>query len=59
MAKPETVLAILEQWLKANGYDGLYSPGECACKIGDLIVCESECSQCAPGYLWPGDEEFE
>jgi hypothetical protein len=45
-----TVANIIETWLKENGYDGLYCPGECACKIGDLIPCDSEGAlNCEPG----------
>jgi hypothetical protein len=57
-----TVKEIVEQWLKDNGYDGLYSPmGECGCCIGeDFIPCQSEgVENCEPGYIVkckPGDE---
>lgn len=42
--------------LKANGYSGLYYPGECGCGIDDLAPC-GECQEggeyvndCKPGY---------
>lgn len=52
-----TTKEIIENWLKENGYDGIYSPGECACKIGDLMPCGTDASECEPGYQHPGDED--
>ena len=52
---------IVKMWLTENGYDGLRNPnGECACKIGDLAPCESDCLQCEPGHLVeaPPDGDF-
>jgi len=49
----------IDKTLKEKGYDGLYYPGECACKIGDLRPCGqtiSETLDCKPGYLREGDE---
>lgn len=47
------VKAITLQYLKANGYDGLYNePGDCACKLDGLFPCSFggvEC--CVAGYL--------
>ena len=43
-----TVIEIVEHYLKVNGYDGLYCPGECACLIGELVPCETDMSQCEP-----------
>lgn len=52
------VREIVEKYLETNGYDGLFSPYECACKRGDLMPCESDVSSCEPGYLQPeGNEE--
>lgn len=46
-----TVLGIIEEYLKKNGYDGLYSPDdECACGIGDLAPCTDIQGECMPGY---------
>lgn len=45
-----TVKEILQTWLKDNGYDGLYHPGDCGCSIEDLITCDDDCSNCEPGY---------
>lgn len=54
-----TVREIIEQYLKENGYDGLYCPiyGECACVVGDLMPCDNDCSECEPGYRHPGDSD--
>ena len=55
-----SVQTIVETWLSANGYDGLYQPTECACCIGNLFPCENPgCIDCEPGYKTPGDEEYE
>lgn len=45
------VLGILKQYLIDNGYDGLHTPGECACKLDDLWPCGEDLSLCEPGYL--------
>jgi len=35
------VKEITEQYLRANGYDGLYNEnGECGCERGDLMPCD-------------------
>jgi len=44
-------IEIIEKYLKDNGFDGLYVGGVCACKIGDLIECESMAGNCEPGYF--------
>lgn len=46
-----TTIDIIEKYLRENGYDGLYSPGECACKLGELAPCDSVTTECEPGYL--------
>jgi len=52
-----TVKAIVTQWLKNNGYDGLFCPGECACLIDDLAPCGGECfMDCSPGYRYPPED---
>lgn len=49
------VRSITAEWLKINGFDGLYADGDCACSIDDLMPCD-ECSiNCAPGYKTPCD----
>ena len=46
------VKQITEQYLIANGYDGLGEVnGECACEVGDLMPCQSEdVMRCRAGY---------
>lgn len=48
-----TVIEIVAEWLKANGYDGLVDViGECACLIDDLIPCDCEhIESCQAGKL--------
>jgi hypothetical protein len=41
---------IVKKYLKDNGYDGLYVPGECGCEIDDLQPCSEDMSECKPGY---------
>lgn len=41
----------LAEQLKQQGYDGLYLPEECACKLSDLIPCEEINVYCCPGYI--------
>ena len=43
---------LTEQWLRANGYDGLLNDSiECGCKVGDLMPCDEPSSQCEPGHF--------
>ena len=45
------VKEIVEQYLRTNGFDGLYSElGECGCGIGDLMPCDSPCDICEPAF---------
>jgi hypothetical protein len=45
---------VVRQYLEANGFDGLYHPGECACKKEDLFPCgDPHMAYCKPGYLAP------
>ncbi len=54
--KVENVKGIVEDWLRNHGYDGLFSPYECGCILGDLMPCCSEgCILCEPGYTGPCD----
>jgi hypothetical protein len=47
----QTVDSILQSWLKANGYDGLFSAwAECACTNDDLAPCGSIRMDCQAGY---------
>ena len=49
------VRTIIEDWLQTHGYDGLYAPGECACKIGDLVPCSEPFESCRAGHVGPCD----
>lgn len=51
-----TVDEIMQKYLKDNGYDGLYYPGECCCKIDCMRVCGGNFFSCFPGYLQAKDE---
>jgi hypothetical protein len=54
----KNVEKIMEGYLLAFGYDGLYHDTDCGCKIGDLGPCGHLCLDCKPGYLTetPGGE---
>jgi len=42
---------IVLEYLKENGYDGLYnSDEECGCMADDLFLCEGCPAACLPGY---------
>lgn len=43
------VQEIVIQYLRQNGFDGLYYPGECGCEINDLAPCGEMTGQCEPG----------
>ena len=45
-----TVLEMVESYLKANGYDGLYYDDDCCCEIGDLAPCSHINENCQAGY---------
>ncbi len=49
------VKKIVEQYLKVNGYGGLYGNGDCACVADDLMFCGEGFSDCEPGYCCPCD----
>ena len=47
------VRAIVAEWLKANGYDGLYTDN-CGCEVDDLMPCANDGSaNCRAGYKIP------
>lgn len=52
-------LEIIRNHLVDNGFDGLHKDGECGCKLSDLAPCEEDISCCTPGYLQPGDDDFD
>ena len=49
----KNVSQIVSDYLRENGFDGLYNAGECACKIDDLGPCDCSIMNCEPGYLQP------
>jgi hypothetical protein len=51
----DSIHDIVEKSLRDNGHDGLYCAGECACRVGDLMPCDTFNSDCKPGYLLPCD----
>ena len=44
------VKEIVEEYLKANGYDGLYNYVGCGCALDDLDACGEISPCCEPGY---------
>jgi len=61
--KNPDVAHVVELWLRANGYDGLYNTeGECACELTDINPCGEICDLCCAGHYKdvPGSEfDFE
>lgn len=54
------VKEIVEKYLRENGYEGLFAPGECACIISELMPCERVSAlYCQPGIIYPADPESE
>ena len=49
-----SVLDIVKEYLKANGYDGLVTD-ECGCQLSDLAPCciGESFINCEPGYKTP------
>lgn len=47
------VREIVADWLRANGYGGLYLPECCACSVDDLMPCSQPNPQCAAGHVMP------
>lgn len=53
-----SVEQIVTAFLRANGYDGLYSDyGECACDVDGLAPCGILSQECCAGYRVPCDCE--
>jgi hypothetical protein len=46
---------IVEQYLRENGFDGLYLQDECACAVDDLAPCDGPTIDCTAGYRAPCD----
>lgn len=47
---------IVLEYLQAHGYDGLYTPGGCACIKSNLMPCGEFNTDCEAGYLCDGDD---
>lgn len=53
----KTVADIIADYLRINGYDGLYGE-ECACLLSDLFPCGGEYAlECYPGIRREATEE--
>ena len=48
--KTPDVITIVADRLRADGYDGLFSPDECACLLDDLEPCGEVQGDCRAGY---------
>lgn len=46
-----TVKKILFDYIKENGYDGLYVPDVCSCSIDNFMHCKDGFTDCHPGYF--------
>lgn len=53
-----TVKEIVKKYLEDNGFDGLWSEYDCACKKDNLMPCGGEdILNCEAGYLMPCPED--
>ncbi len=53
-----TIKHIVEMWLAAHGYDGLYRPGwDCGCRLGDLMPCDEPGVSCEAGVLLEDEDD--
>lgn len=52
-----TLVKLVEEALKQNGYEGLFNPGVCACKLDDLCPCDDPSLTCEGGVLQLGDDD--
>lgn len=46
------VKQIVEQWLRANNFDGLCTI-DCGCEVNDLMPCREYAHDCQAGYKVP------
>lgn len=51
------VTKIVYNFLKENGFDGLFAPERCSCKLDDLMPCCEYYEDCEAGFLIPRDSE--
>jgi hypothetical protein len=50
-----SLMELIENGLKQGGYDGLFNPGACACKLDDLAPCGClDAGVCEPGVFVEG-----
>lgn len=57
----KSVQEIVLDYLEANGFDGLYTEGECACDKSNLAPCLGDSMWCLAGYKGPcdcGDHDY-
>ena len=57
MSNP-TVQELTAQWLKDNGYDGLYNDDDCGCTLDDFVPCGHLDSECRAGHVVKDDGTF-
>ena len=57
--KAHNVEKIIEDYLRDNGFDGLYYEIECGCEITNLMPCSGSGLDCTPGYKIPTPEDHE
>lgn len=55
MGMSRTVLQIVAEYLQAHGYNGLYSPDDCACVLEALAHCGEMRTDCMAGMRIPCD----
>ena len=49
----QTAIEIIKQYLIDNDFDGLCNePIGCGCELTDLKPCDSDFSECKPGYKY-------
>jgi len=46
-----TVKEIVSDWLKKNGYDGLYNDEECGCPLKNFMPCCGAVENCVAAYM--------
>jgi len=59
MSKNNNCKKIIEEYLIAHGFDGLFNSADCACKLDDLFPCSESFSECEPGYLHNASYDYE
>lgn len=56
--KAHNVQKIIEDYLRENGFDGLFcTTCECGCKLEDLFPCDEVSFWCEPGYILEPTED--